>query len=130
VIIGIGIDLVEITRFTHWNTYSDQQLMKVFSSSEITYCRTVPRKSAERFAARFAAKEAAYKAFSPYSKHLPPFFMIFCGWVTIVPSPRGPTYLIDWHAVQNYYEISPSAQIHLSITHTQTTAGAVVVISI
>lgn len=129
-IIGLGIDLVEINRFTHWYTYTDQQLMKLFSPAEIAYCRAMPSKSAERFAARFAAKEAVYKAFSAHSTHLPPFFMIFCGWITIVPSPRGPTCSINWQAMQNYYKISPCAKIHLSITHTHTTAGAVVVISI
>ena len=35
---------------------------------EITYCLGIPKKAAERFAARFAAKEAFYKAIAPLAE--------------------------------------------------------------
>jgi len=128
-ILGIGIDLVEIIRFTHWSGYTDQRLRKLFNQTEIDYCRAIPTKSAERFAARFAAKEAAYKALSTSCKQTVPPFMLFCNWVTITSSPHGPQCSIDWIALQEHYTIPHAATIYLSITHTQTTAGAVVVIT-
>lgn len=60
--LGIGIDSVDIERFTEWHTYPRQSLSRIFSDQEIDYCLECPTKSAERFAARFAAREAFLKA--------------------------------------------------------------------
>lgn len=61
-IIGSGIDLVEIGRIQHSvDRYGERFLDRVYTGSEQAYCRQ-KRKSAESFAARFAAKEAGAKA--------------------------------------------------------------------
>ncbi|HEY1766195.1 MAG TPA: holo-ACP synthase [Terracidiphilus sp.] len=61
-IIGSGIDLVEIGRIQHAvNRYGARFLDRVYTSAEQAYCLS-KRWSAESFAARFAAKEAAAKA--------------------------------------------------------------------
>ncbi len=61
-IIGIGVDSVEIERFSHWSTYNYKQLSRIFSAQEIEYSLSISAKSAERFAVRFAAKEAFVKS--------------------------------------------------------------------
>jgi holo-[acyl-carrier protein] synthase len=59
-IIGIGIDLVEVTRFSAAiERHGTRFLARIFTDAEIEYCAG----RAERLAARFAAKEAAAKAF-------------------------------------------------------------------
>ncbi len=61
-IVGSGIDLVEVGRIQHSvSRYGARFLDRVFTPSEQAYCLR-KRMSAESFAARFAAKEAAAKA--------------------------------------------------------------------
>jgi holo-[acyl-carrier protein] synthase len=61
-IVGIGIDIVEIGRFERSiQQYGDRFLRKIFSDREIEYCGSQAR-YAQHYAARFAAKEATLKA--------------------------------------------------------------------
>lgn len=60
-IIGIGIDLVEVQRVK--SLLKKLNLGRIFTTQEIRYCRS-KKNSAESFAARFAAKEAFFKAIS------------------------------------------------------------------
>ena len=121
-IIGLGLDAVEIARFQTWPTYSLERLQQVFSLQEIEYASSVPLKSPERLAARFAAKEAAYKALA----HLMPIqisLMAFCKLVQVVNDPSGaPQLIVDWSALG----LSDQIRLLISITHTQTLAIAVV----
>lgn len=63
-ILGLGIDSVEISRFKRWHAYSKNKLLRFFSATEVDYCLKEPHKAAERFAARFSTKEALLKALS------------------------------------------------------------------
>lgn len=58
-IIGIGIDLVEVKRIKA--LLNKPNLGRIFTAQEIRYCRSKAN-PAESFAARFAAKEAFLKA--------------------------------------------------------------------
>jgi holo-[acyl-carrier protein] synthase len=61
-IVGTGIDLIEIGRIQHSvERYGARFLNRVFTDAEQEYCLR-KRAAAESFAARFAAKEAAAKA--------------------------------------------------------------------
>src|SRR6516164_2081214 len=61
-IVGSGIDLVEITRIQHsMDRYGDRFLDRVYTQAEKAYCLR-KRNAAESLAARFAAKEAGAKA--------------------------------------------------------------------
>ena len=61
-IVGTGIDLVEIGRIQHsMDRYGSRFLDRVYTAAEQAYCLR-KRKAAESFAARFAAKEAGAKA--------------------------------------------------------------------
>ncbi len=56
----VGVDLVEISRVRELARRNPRFLKRVFSASEIAYCRT-KKNPWPHFAVRFAAKEAVYK---------------------------------------------------------------------
>jgi len=61
-VIGIGIDIIEIERIKKSiDTYGDSFLNKIFTQNELDYCLAKHNKY-QHLAARFAAKEAIYKA--------------------------------------------------------------------
>src|SRR5579859_4242339 len=61
-LIGTGVDLIEIERIAHSiERYGERFLRRIYTDHEIAYCRS-KRNAAESFAARFAAKEAGAKA--------------------------------------------------------------------
>ena len=61
-ILGIGIDLIEVRRVREAiERFGERFLRRLFTSVEIEYCS--PKKNAAlHYAGRFAAKEAAFKA--------------------------------------------------------------------
>lgn len=60
-IIGIGVDIVDISSFTESFNKSKRFRQRVFTENEIAYCESRPNKY-QHYAARFAAKEAVMKA--------------------------------------------------------------------
>jgi holo-[acyl-carrier protein] synthase len=64
-IIGIGVDLIDVRRFEsiifRWQ---HKFLKRIFTDKEIKYCNT-KKHPAQRFATRYAAKEAFVKALFP-----------------------------------------------------------------
>lgn len=125
---GIGIDLVEIERFSHWESYGSR-LQKVFTQEEIDYCLKNRTLSAARFATRFAAKEALYKALSPYLVPLLSF-QTLCRHCSVTVSTTGPRMNVNWEKLGFPLGAANHPQLHLSLTHTATTAGAVVICEI
>jgi len=120
-IAGIGIDSVEIARFNHWaTTYTYATLRKTFSDHEIIYCLQEANKTAQRFAVRFAAKEAAYKALcSATGQQLP--FLTMLPEMSIELTNGIPAVVLPAQ-YQMFY------RSFCSLTHTETTATAVVVL--
>ena len=119
-IVGIGIDTIEIERFAHWHSYSLKTLQRIFSNEEITYCLSQKNKSAERFAARFATREALYKAYSYIPNVKKVSFLAFCKNVSIQKIEGRPY-------ITNTY-IAKDLRIHLSLAHSNTHATAFVII--
>jgi holo-[acyl-carrier protein] synthase len=69
VIVGTGIDLVEVARIAAAiERFGERFLNRVFTTGEIQYCRS-KQNAMERFAARFAAKEAGFKAIGTGWRH-------------------------------------------------------------
>jgi holo-[acyl-carrier protein] synthase len=61
-VMGIGTDIIEIDRIKNSiEQYGDNFINKIFTPSEIDYCKNKANKY-QHYAARFAAKEAVYKA--------------------------------------------------------------------
>jgi len=126
-ILGIGIDSVEINCFSLWHTYSQKKLLRIFSEDEIKYCLQLPQKSAERFAVRFAAREAFFKAFSAAYPTLYIPFLTLCRFVSIQKNDNGrPSLWVDWKNLVKSHDISVIC--HISLSHTQYDAMAFVII--
>jgi holo-[acyl-carrier protein] synthase len=60
-VIGVGIDLVELTEFAATIAKRATTLRRVFTKRELAACAKAVNRI-EKLAARFAAKEAAFKA--------------------------------------------------------------------
>jgi len=124
---AIGIDAVDIARFSLWHTYNDKKLLRLFSAEEIAYCRTCKAKSAERFAARFAAREALYKALSQAYPEQKILFLKLCKNIKIMHGTNGqPELVINWERLAPMVTQPPRTL--LSLTHTKTMALAWVMI--
>ncbi|MFA5794283.1 MAG: holo-ACP synthase [Candidatus Brocadiia bacterium] len=122
-ILGIGIDIIEIKRIKTF-LVRKSSMARIFSPSEINYC-TKTKRMAESFAARFAVKEAFLKA-------------VGTGWGT-KDSPK-------WTEIEVRRGVSGAAclglsgkakaiarkmgakRFHLSISHTKDMAAAVVIL--
>lgn len=123
-ILGIGVDIVDIQRFELWHTYAIKKLLRIFSQEEIDYCLEKTDKSAERFAVRFAAREALYKALSYVQSNQKIPFLTLCARTTITKIDERPHILIH-DAIG--IDLS-NVIIHLSLSHSRTTATAFVII--
>lgn len=61
-VLGIGIDIIEIERIKHSiDKFGDSFLNKIYTQKELDYCLSKFNKY-QHLAVRFAAKEAIYKA--------------------------------------------------------------------
>lgn len=120
-IVGIGVDTVEIERFAHWAGYSACRLSKIFSADEIAYCLAKPELSAQRFAVRFAAKEALYKALCAGGIQCQFFFM--CRFVEIKSNGAAPMFFVNWKQLH-----VATLRVHVSLSHSRTLAQAFVVV--
>ena len=129
-ILGIGIDSVEIARITPWTHFSRQQLLRIFHADELDYCFKTPAKISERLAARFAAREACFKALAPHClRQLP--FLTLCKAMQVQNLPSGEPILINnWELLQNqnFLHYKSPVKTHISLTHTHIQATAVVIL--
>ena len=124
-ILGIGIDMVDIVRFANWHTYSHTTLRRIFSLDEIEYCTSLTSQSAQRFAVRFAAREALYKALCQAVPDYKIPFLTLCKHTEIKKDMHGAPYVVvNWGALQMQH----SVHVLLSMTHTCSTAAAYVVV--
>lgn len=127
-ILGIGVDSVEIERFKQWSSYTPKTLKRIFSPQEIEYCLQNPTKSAERFAVRFAAREAFFKALSVHQPEYSMPFLTLCRLITIEKNKNNsPCLIANWRQIALHLSIRP-VEVLLSLTHTQQIATAFVVL--
>jgi holo-[acyl-carrier protein] synthase len=122
-IVGSGIDLVEISRIQQSvQRFGQRFLDRVYTTSEQAYCLR-KRNSAESLAARFAAKEAGAKALGTgISRGV--------SWleIEVVREPSGrPTIRFHGRAAEIAKALDV-AHVALSITHTSTLSMASVVV--
>ena len=122
-ILGTGLDLVSVGRFEKFRTrHGERGLQRIFTAGELAYC--LSRASAtSSLAVRFAAKEAFFKALGTGMGPAG-------GWrdVEVVRLASGrPRLMLHGRAAQVAHEVQVKT-IHLSLTHTDDTAGAIVVL--
>ena len=123
-VIGVGIDLTEIARLERMlDGKGTRALERLFTDAELAYARGRAR-PAMHLAARVAAKEAAFKALSGTDDAR------LIGWREVeVVSHDGRSPSLSFHgraAVRA--TVLRVGRTHLSLTHTDRTAGAVVVL--
>lgn len=123
-IAGIGIDLVEIVRVERMlDGKGERMLARLFTPAEVAYARARAR-PAMHLAARLAAKEAAFKALSGSDEARA------IGWREVEVVPRtghGPTLAFHGRASERARQLE-ILHVWLSLTHTDATAAAVVVL--
>jgi holo-[acyl-carrier protein] synthase len=124
-IAGVGIDLVDIARVERLlHGKGDRAIARLFTDAEVAYAKGRAR-PAMHLAARLAAKEAAFKALNGTEEAR------LIGWREVeVVSPAGggaPALRLTGRAEARARELGVFRS-HLSLSHTDTTAGAVVVL--
>jgi holo-[acyl-carrier protein] synthase len=117
-IVGIGIDLAEVERYRFDPTKLAWFARKIYTEEEMAYALR-KRNWPERLAGFFAAKEAARKAFG---------FAIPWRHVGVSHAPSGKPVLRFYGRASELPERARIDAIHLTITHTATTAAAVVIL--
>jgi len=123
-IIGIGIDLVDIARIETMLRRNDgQAARKLLTVDEAAFASTLrmDRREAEWVAGRFAAKEAFMKAMGIGLSG-----QISMQDIEILPDRSGKPVVKLSQAVQQMF--AHTILCHISITHTASTAGAVIII--
>ena len=123
-IIAIGIDMVEIARVERMlASKGDHAMRKLFTDAERAYALSRPR-PALHLAARVAAKEAAYKALRGTQEARA------IGWrelEVVLAEDGSPTLVLHGGAAGRALELGVT-RVHLSLTHTASSAGAVAVL--
>ncbi len=120
-IIGVGIDIIEIDRIRNSvDKYGDQFLDKIFTKTELEYCLNKVDKY-QHLAARFAAKEAIYKALTT-------------GWdkgitwqaIEIKNEPNGMPYAVLNGEIKKF--LSNENGLRISLSHSRDYVAAVAII--
>lgn len=122
-ILGMGIDLIEVPRFERaLQRHGERLLNRLFTPNEIAYCQSKAR-AVEHYAARFAAKEAALKALGTGKSG-------GIRWrdVEITRAPGGPPQLQFHGLAQKRFEAVGAKRASVSLTHTNHSAMAQVII--
>ena len=121
-IVGTGIDIIEVSRVAEKVAKENGFRSKVFSQAEIDLCETRKEKD-QHYAARFAAKEAFLKAIG---QGLQAGFELH--EIEVIHNTQGKPAInltgnFKEQAMQNGWN-----KIHLSLSHVQAMACAVVII--
>jgi holo-[acyl-carrier protein] synthase len=123
-IVGVGIDAIDIPRVERmFEARRDRMLARLFTPDELVYLssKSFP---AQHLAVRLAAKEAAYKALAGND------LARAIGWRDIEVFSRGdgsPELRLHGKAQARYAELGATA-VHVSLSHSQATAVAVVIV--
>ena len=114
---GVGLDLLEVDRMERALARRPRLAQRLFSDAERRYAEARPR-PAQHLAARFCAKEAVAKALG------------LSGWsfqeVEVVATGGPPAVRLSGSAADRARELD--AEPLVSLTHTDTMAGAVAVL--
>ncbi|WP_425060254.1 Holo-[acyl-carrier-protein] synthase [Sporomusa carbonis] len=120
-IIGIGIDVIEISRI---GAAIEQEsfVKRVFTADEAKYCRSRGVQQAASFAARFAAKEAVAKALGSG------FAAGKIKDIEVVTTPGGKPSIVLHGSFARLAGRLGVTNIHISLAHAQEYAVAQVVL--
>jgi len=124
-IVGLGIDAIDIERIARmYADKGDRMLQRLFRADELAYLATKPA-PAQHLAVRLAAKEATYKALAGNE------LARGIGWRDVEVLTRdddgAPELRLHGAARQRFEELG-AVSAFVSLTHSEATAVAVVVI--
>lgn len=122
-IIGIGIDLVEVERVRGMLArHPERGPARIYTEAEVDYCNG-SRDRHESLAARYAAKEALFKALGTGLSR-------GCSWrdVEVTVADSGAPGIRLTGVTRRIAEELGVVKVHLSLTHTGGLAGAYVVL--
>lgn len=121
-IIGVGIDMIEVDRVTEKINKDQGFRERIFSANEILFCESKVN-SGENYAARFAAKEAFLKATG---------LGLALGYnlsdIEIIPDTNGKPSLVLNRSFKQLASENNWNRIYVSLSHLKSVACAVVVI--
>jgi holo-[acyl-carrier protein] synthase len=122
-IIGTGVDIVEIVRFRGvMERLKDRFILRVFTPGEQKFCRA-HRDPVPHFAVRFAAKEALFKALGTgWAKGI--------SWLDIEVQRelREPPTIVLHGEAQRLSVAKGAHKVHLSLSHSDQYAVAMVIL--
>ena len=122
-ILGIGIDIIEVARIkASHDRFGERFLKRVLRPDEIAYCLS-HKNPAPFLAARFAAKEAISKAFGTgIGSQL--------GWqdLEVKHHESGQPFVVLHDAGKKLLEQRNGRIVHLSVSHTENYAAVVAVL--
>ncbi|MCX7767251.1 MAG: holo-ACP synthase [Candidatus Sumerlaeia bacterium] len=122
-IVGIGIDAVDLSRFkTSMTKYGERMLTRLFTPVEQEYCQRFVS-PVEHFAVRFAAKEAFLKAIGTGKSR-----QIRWQDIEIVNEDSGKPNLVVYGEAARICNELGGRTLYVSLSHSQQVAVAVVVI--
>jgi len=121
-IAGVGIDIIEVARLTKMIGRENASLLKIFTQTEIDYCRKF-KNGIQHFAGRFAAKEAFLKAMGT-------------GWssglnfkeIETVNDKMGKPEIFLYGSTKEIFQARDLKIVHVSISHLKDYATAVVIL--
>ncbi len=118
-IIGIGIDIIEIERIEKVFKDQDRKLKKVFTEEEISYSFST-KEPFLHLAARFCAKEAYYKCIGKG--------VLIFNEIEVNRMSTGKPYIKLYGKTKELWESIDSPEIYLSLSHSKTVATAIVIL--
>jgi holo-[acyl-carrier protein] synthase len=119
---GTGIDIIEVSRVAEKINKENGFKQKIFSANEIAFCDSKKEKD-QHYAARFAAKEAFLKATGEG---------LALGYelneIEVVSEDSGRPVIMLHGNFRKYAGVNGWNKIHVSLSHVQAMACAVVII--
>ncbi|MFH1197670.1 MAG: holo-ACP synthase [bacterium] len=121
-ILGIGIDIIEIDRIKKSvDTFGEKFLDKIYTKTELDYSMPKANKY-QHLAARFAAKEAIYKALSSDTNEI-------YSWqdVEIFNEPNGLPKVKFYGPLKDY--LNDEKELRISMSHSENYVTCVAILS-
>jgi holo-[acyl-carrier protein] synthase len=123
-IVGVGIDIIEVDRVAEKLAKGNGFREKIFSAEEISFCEAKPA-AAQHYAGRFAAKEAFLKA---AGQGLAMGFEL--KHIKILQEESGRPIIALSGSFEEHAKKSHWRTIHVSLSHIKSAACAVVIIEV
>ena len=122
-IVGVGIDLVDLERARRLLArHGERALRRLLTAAERDYVLSAAE-PARHFAARLAAKEAVFKALQA----LPGARAVSWLDIEVIRGPEGAPAAALTGRAETVARSLPGLVLHLSLTHSEATAGAVAI---